>query len=198
MAQSYPLDLPNDYIASITMRMNSAVAETRSPFTFSTTTQVFGGQMWMADITLAPMDRPDAAAWTAFFAALNGKQGRFLLGDPAGSKRGTATAMTVTGVAGDGTVDATVTSGQTLKAGDYFQLGTGIDSTLHMVTKDYTGTGTAADLEIYPALRKARTSVSATLTDPKGVFVLSSNENAFSISSAQVYSFTFGAMELVS
>lgn len=198
MAQSYPLNLPNDYIAAINIRMNSAVADTRSPFTYTSDTQVFAGQMWLADITLAPMSRPDAAAWTGFFAALNGKEGRFLLGDPAAtSPLGTATSLTVTGVAGDNTVQAVVTSGKTLKSGDYFQLGTGIDSTLHMVTKNYTGTGAATNLEIFPALRKDRTSVAATLTNPKGVFVLSTNERGFSISGAQQYNFTFGAMELV-
>lgn len=198
MAQSYPLDLPNDYIAAINIRMNSAVADTRSPFTYTSDTQVFAGQMWLADITLAPMSRPDAAAWTGFFAALNGKEGRFLLGDPAAtSPLGTATALTVSGVAGDNTVQAIVASGKTLKSGDYFQLGTGIDSTLHMVTKNYTGTGAATNLEIFPALRKTRSSVSANLNAPKGVFVLSTNERGFNISAAQQYNFTFGAVELV-
>jgi hypothetical protein len=199
MAQTYPLDFPNDYISSISIRMNSAVAETSSPFTYSSDTQVFAGQMWMADITLAPMSRPDAAAWTGFFAALNGKEGRFLLGDPAATAPlGTATSLTVSGVAGDGTVSAIVPSGKTLLSGDYFQLGTGIDSTLHMVTKNYTGTGSEADLEIYPALRKTRTSVVANLDAPKGVFKLSTNERGFNITAALQYSFTFGATELVS
>jgi hypothetical protein len=103
----------------------------------------------------------------------------------------------ISGSAGASTVSATVTSGRTLKSGDYFQLGTGADSTLHMVTKDFTGTGSAANLEIFPALRKARSSVSATLSAPKGVFALASNASQVSISQVQHYGFTFVCEEYI-
>lgn len=198
MAITYPLTQPNDYISNVTLRMISAVATGRSEFTFQSTTQVYDGQRWEMDITLAPMDRPQAAAWVAFFAALNGKQGYFFAGDPAGAvARGTATSLAVTGSAGDSTVSAVVTSGQTLLAGDYFQLGTGADSTLHMVTQDFTGTGSAADLEIFPALRKARSSVSADLSAAKGLFRLSSNTSTLTISQVQHYGAMFTCEEYI-
>jgi hypothetical protein len=198
MAISYPLSFPNDYIQNITLRMVSAVAESQSPFTFESQFQVYDGQRWEMDITLAPMDRPQAAAWVGFLGALNGKQGYFLAGDPAGATiAGTATAATISGSAGDSTVSATVTSGRTLKSGDYFQLGTGADSTLHMVTQDFTGTGSAANLEIFPALRKDRTSVAANLTAAKGLFGLASNTSSVSISQVQHYGFTFVCSERI-
>lgn len=198
MAISYPLALPNDYIQNVTLRMVSAVAESRSPFTFESQFQVYDGQRWEMDITLAPMDRPQAAAWVGFFGALNGKQGYFLAGDPAGTQAlGTATAATISGSAGDSTVSAVVTAGQTLLSGDYFQLGTGADATLHMVTKDFTGTGLAADLEIFPALRKARSSVAAVLTAPKGLFGLASNTSSLTISQVQHYGAMFVCSERI-
>lgn len=118
------------------------------------------------------------------------------MGDPmASSVRGTATTATITGSAGGNTVSAVVASGATLLAGDMFQLGTGSDATLHKVLADYTGTGSGANLEIWPALRKARSSVSADLTSAAGLFRLKSNETNWSVNNLAVYGITFGAVE---
>ena len=144
------------------------------------------------------MKRANAEQWISFLASLRGRFGSFLLNDPdATSPRGTATAATISGSAGDRTVSATVTSGDTLLAGDYIQLGTGSDSTLHKVILDFTGTGSAADLEIFPALRKTRSSVSADLTSASGLFRLSSNESSWDANDVSTYGITFGAVEVV-
>lgn len=199
MAISYPLSLPSNIgMASIELRANNVVAVSQSPFTLKHTVHAYDGQAWEADITLPPMNRDDAEAWIAFLMSLKGRYGTFLLYDPAArSIRGTATSATITGSAGDDTVDCTVATGKTLKAGDYIQLGTGSDATLHKVLVDYTGTGSNADLEIWPKLRKNRSSVSATLTDASGVFRLSDNITAWSVNDASFYGISFGAMEVV-
>ena len=199
MAITYPLSLPTTIgIAEIEIRARSAVAISQSPFTFKTQTVTYSGQMWSASVVIPPVLRSDAEAWIAFLLALNGPQGTFLLGDPnATALRGTATSVTVTGSAGDSTVSATVTAGQTLLAGDYIQLGTGLDTTLHKVTQNFTGTGSAANLEIWPRLRKSRSSVSATLSNTKGLFRLSEPEQAFSIGSSSQYAIRFDCMEAV-
>ena len=108
-----------------------------------------------------------------------------------------ATAATISGAAGDRTISATVTSGQTLLAGDYIQLGTGSDSTLHKVIQDFTGSGSAANLEIWPSLRKTRSAVSADLTSASGLFRLGSNETSWSADEVSTYGITFGAVEVV-
>jgi hypothetical protein len=82
----------------------------------------------------------------------------------------------------------------TLKAGDYIQLGTASDATLHKVLVDKSGSGT---LEIWPKLRKDRSSVSAGLTSASGVFRLASNETAWSVNDASFYGISFGATEVV-
>lgn len=194
MAISYPLSLPTNIgMASIELRAKNTVAVSSSPFTYKQTVYAYDGQMWEADVTLPPMNRDDAESWIAFLMSLKGRYGTFLLNDPsATSVRGTATSATITGSAGDSSV--TVTMSGTLKAGDYIQLGAASDATLHKVLADKSGSGT---LEIWPKLRKARSSVSADLTSASGLFRLASNETAWSVNDASFYGISFGATEVV-
>lgn len=199
MAISYPLSLPTvTRVRSIDLRAINAVAYSQSPFTFSGQAHAYQGQMWQADVSLPPMRRTAAEQWLAFLVSLRGQYGTFLLGDPTCSSiRGTATSCSITGSSGDNTVSATVPSGETLLAGDYIQLGSAATATLHKVLVDYTGTGADADLEIWPALRVNQSSASATLSNAKGNFRLSTNEQAWSINEASIYGITFGAMEAI-
>tara|TARA_B100001093_G_C26599358_1_gene915177 strand:- start:88 stop:687 length:600 start_codon:yes stop_codon:yes gene_type:complete len=199
MAITYPLALPTATgIRSITWTMVNATAYSESPFTFAGQTHAYTGERWEADISLPRMKRAQAEQWISFLISLRGRFGSFLLNDPdATSPRGTATAATISGAAGDRTISATVTSGQTLLAGDYIQLGTGSDSTLHKVIQDFTGSGSAANLEIWPSLRKTRSAVSADLTSASGLFRLGSNETSWSADEVSTYGITFGAVEVV-
>jgi hypothetical protein len=192
MAISYPLSLPaENQIRGISMEAVTAGAMARSPFTLSSQVFAFSGEMWRADVTLKPMRRPDAAAWVAFGLKCRGRFGTFLLGDPFGSvARGTATSASVTGGAGDRTVAVTMSG--TLLAGDYIQIGTGADATLHSVLEDQSGSGT---LEIWPALRKARAGAAVTTSSPKGVFRLAANSHRWDVDALCVYGLTFAAEE---
>lgn len=199
MSISYPLSLPTvSGIRAVEFRATNAVAYSASPFTFAGQAHAYPGQMWQADVTLAPMrDRADAEEWNAFLLSLFGQSGTFLLGDPnGGSLRGTATSCVVTGAAGANTVSAVVPLHETLAAGDYIQLGTGANARLHKVLASYTGTGAGADLEIWPALRVARSGVSAILSNCVGVFRLSSNETGWAADISN-YSITFAAREAI-
>lgn len=199
MTITYPISMPAlSSIRQVDFSASNAVAYSQSPFTFSGQAQAYAGQMWRAEVTLVPMKRADAEQWVAFLMSLRGQFGRFYLADPLSTAiRGTATALTVTGSAGANTVSATVTNGQTLLAGDMFQLGSGSDATLHKVLVNYTGTGSATDLEIWPALRKDRTAASADLTSPVGVFRLASNDIQWSVNEASIYGMSFSAMEAI-
>lgn len=194
MAISYPVALPTHTgIAQIELRAVNAVAYSSSPFTFAGQAHAYPGQMWQADVSLPPMFEADAEQWLGFLLSLRGQFGTFLLGDPLRtSPRGTATAATITGSAGDSSVSVTMTG--TLLAGDYLQLGSADGARLHKVVKDQSGSGT---LEIWPALRVNRSSASATLTNAQGVFRLSSNEQAWSINEASIYGITFAAREAI-
>lgn len=196
---TYPLSLPTvSGIRAIEFRAMNAVAYSASPFTFAGQAHAYPGQMWQADVTLAPMRaRAEAEEWNAFLLSLRGQFGTFLLGDPnAGSNRGTATSCVVTGAAGANTVSAVVPLHETLAAGDYIQLGTGANARLHKVLANYTGTGAAADLEIWPALRVARSGVSASLSNCVGVFRLATNDTGWAADISN-YSITFAAREAI-
>ena len=197
MAITYPLSLPNaTKIRSIELRAMNAVADSRSQFTFVGQVHAYPGQMWIADITLPPMNAAQAEDWIAFLLSLRGQFGTFLLGDPLRTAlRGTATSCSVTGTSGANTVSATVPDGETLLAGDYIQLGSAGTATLHKVLVNYTGTGSAANLEIWPALRTNHTATDAILANAKGLFRLSSNEQAWSINEVEIYGITFAAKE---
>jgi hypothetical protein len=199
MAISYPLSLPTvSGIRAVEFRATNAVAYSASPFTFAGQAHAYPGQMWQADVTLAPMrDRADAEEWNAFLLSLFGQSGTFLLGDPnASTLRGTATSCAINGAVGANTVTATVPDGQTLLAGDYIQLGTGANARLHKVLAPFTSTGFAADLEIWPSLRSSASDVSASLSNCVGVFRLSSNETGWAADISN-YSITFAAREAI-
>jgi len=194
MAISYPLTMPTNIgIASIELRAKNTVAVSMSPFTYKQQTHSYDGQMWEADVTLPPMNRDDAESWVAFLMSMKGRAGSFLLYDPsAKSARGTATSATITGSVGADSLTVVMTG--TLKAGDYIQLGAASDATLHKVLVDKSGSGT---LEVWPKLRKDRSSVSAVLVNASGVFRLASNETSWSVDNASFFGISFGATEVL-
>lgn len=192
MAISYPLTLPaQGCIRRISMQAVNAGAVSRSPFTFNQQVFTYSGEMWRADVTLKPMRRDNAAAWVAFLLKCRGRLGTFLLGDPFGAQsRGTATGVSVSGGAGDRTLSVAMSG--TLLEGDYIQIGTGADATLDQVLQDQSGPGT---LEIWPALRKARTGAAATTTNAQGNFRLITSAQGWDVDEVAVYGLTFGAEE---
>ena len=194
MAILYPLTMPSNIgMASIELRTRNAVAVSMSPFTYKQQTHSYDGQMWEADVTLPPMNRDDAESWVSFLMSLKGRAGTFLLYDPsAKSARGTATSATVTGSTGDDSLAVVMTG--TLKAGDYIQIGSASDATLHKVLVDQSGDGT---LEVWPKLRKDRTSEAVVLTNASGVFRLAANDTSWSVNNASFFGISFGATEVL-
>lgn len=206
MGVTYPLSLPNsNSIRGIELRAINAVAYSRSPFTFAGQAHAYSGQMWTADITLKPMRRSDAEQWIAWLISLRGQFGTFLLNDPLGcTPRGSAGGTPlVNGSAQTGNlinIDG-CTASQTgwLKAGDYVQFGSGSSASLHKVLEDVDTDGSGeTTLEIWPSVRTAPADNSTVVTSSaKGLFRLSSNEQAWSVNEASIYGITFGAMEAV-
>lgn len=196
---SYPLQIPKPhFIQSFEMRVRNAVAVSRSPYTFASQAHAYPGQMWELDITLAPMRRDIAEQWLAFLISLRGQYGTFMMGDPLNVKpRGNLTSLVVSGQAGANAVTAKMPFGQSIKAGDYIQLGEASDATLHKVLTDYTGTGQAQTdvLDIWPAIRRDRDNVTAILNNTQGIWRLASNETMWSVNNIAVYGMSFGCVE---
>ena len=204
MAHTYPLNLPaGNAIADLTIHAASAVAASMSPFTFEQQVFVHMGQIWRADVELKPMKRADAAAWRAFFLALNIRQGTFLMGHPVEtSPRGTwagapkvlgAHAAGVTTIAMDG-----FTAAATVKTGDQFQIGSGATTHLHEVTLDATADGGGLlTLEIWPRTRAALADNDTFVTsNPKGLWRLDMDEAQWNYALGQIYrGLAFSAIE---
>lgn len=208
MAISYPLALPTHTgIARIELRATNAVAYSRSPFTFAGQAHAYAGKAWQADVTLPSMKREDAERWVAWLISLKGQLGTFYLGDPAattplGSARDTDTIL----------VDGAVSSGDTiaidsapasqtdyLKAGDYMEIGTGVNRQLFKVLNDVDTDGAgSATVDVWPNVRTSIADDAAvTVQSAQGIFRLASNEQSFSINEASIYGITFGAIEAV-
>src|SRR5260370_625917 len=198
MAITYPLTMPAAPPGpkQIVLVQNFIVAENDSVFTGQAQIYEHQGSWWSAQVDLPPMKRAAASAWIAFLAALNGRSGTFLMGDPLGTAPlGTAGGSPIVSGAGQ-TGKMLLISGLTgiLKAGDYFQLGSGLTQRLYM---NLTGTvGGTPTLGIFPRLRESPAHAAPlVLASPLGVFRLAANLSQFSIDTAGFYGISFGARE---
>jgi hypothetical protein len=194
MALSYPLSTPTSIgIESIEIRAVNSVAVSQSPFTFKQQVISHGGQKWEASVSIPSVRKDKAAEWKAMLVGLKGQTGTFLLGDPDyATPQGTVSSCTLTGVAGQESVDVVMTG--TFKAGDYIQLGAGATAKLHQVLLDQAGDGS---LEIWPPLRSDYTDELVIFNGAKGVFRLSQSTTSWSINNANSYGISFDAVESI-
>lgn len=207
MSITYPITAPSvRKLTGIHLRDMTASASSRSPYTLTSQTQVFDGQMWGLDVSLPLMRRDEGgAAWEAFLLRLNGSEGSFLMGDPVGATgRGVLTGAPLVKGAGqsgnvlliDGATPDTV--GWALE-GDYIQLGTGATTRLHKVIMSADAdAGGNVSLTIWPRLREAPVDDSAVVVQncvgrwrrPPG-----EQSPGWSIESPDFYAFDFTAIE---
>ncbi len=206
MAISYPLSLPDvTSFQSARMTARSVVGVSKSPFTGAQQVQKHQGQWWEFDCQLIPMARADAEKWISFLVSLNGMQGTFLLGDPLGAtaRGGAGGTPVVKGASQTG--NSLITDGWTasqtgiLKAGDYFQLGTGASSKLYKVLADANSDGSGdATFDIWPSINTAVADDSTiVVSSAKGLFRLATNETFFDLRLAQKYGLSFSAIGVV-
>lgn len=186
MAISYPLTLPNisgqdsDFI-SMTWRRFEPNAMTVSPFTGIQQVQVSQGQWWEVEVNLYPMKRADYAIWQAWVLSLQNSFGTLLLGDPEatasqGALGGTPVVKTLASK-GASTLDiknASINITGWMKAGDFFQIGTGSTSRLYQLLEDADTDGSGdATLTFWPSLRvDAAVDTAITTSDAVGLFRL--------------------------
>lgn len=202
MAIAFPIDLPDtDSFREARMTARTIVGVTRSPFTGAQQVQKHQGQWWEFECALVPMNRDTAEDWIAFLLSLNGQEGTFLLGDPLGAvPRGLATGTPkIKGASQTGrtliTDGWTASTPNILKAGDYFQLGSGSQTRLHKVLTNATSNSAGeATLDIFPEIKTAYSDNTAISTsNAKGAFRLTSNEMGFDLQQASKYGMSFAS-----
>ena len=209
MTISYPLSLPAvKGIATIRVVARNVTAISRSPFALSAQVYRWSGQAWEADITLPAMQRADAESWLSFLLKLKGRYGTFLLGDPNGATpRGSAattpgTPLVAGGAQVGGSLDIDglpLSATNYLLAGDYIQLGTGLSTRLYKVLNNVSSNGSGqATLDLWPDLRSSPgDNATVVVSNAKGLFRLSNQDQDFTIDDSSTYNITFGAMEAI-
>lgn len=213
VSYSYPLDFPSAAVFAVDYAPQHASAIGRSPFTLKGDVQAYQGQLRRWTVTLAPQqDQDTIAALETFLLKLNGREGTFLLGDPArASARGSYDSGSDTPLldsAGSPSVNlegdrVLVTDGwrsnQTglLKAGDPIQLGSGATASLHTCLDDVDSDGSGiAEIDIWPRLRRTHAdNAPLTITGAKGLWKLAGDPQ-WSVSPGLIYDgFTFDIVE---
>lgn len=199
MALTYPLNFPNVGISSMTMRLVRAVSEVESPFTFNKQIFQHQGTKWEAEITLPPLTDQESRAVQAFLTGLKGQTGTFLFGNPLhATQYGTATSVALSANAAIGDDQLTCIGNGTLLAGDFFQLGTGLDARIHQVVEDVIFGFTAETVKIEPPVRaSANSGDSLVLSNPKGAWRLSNSDVEWAINNASIHGITIPCVEAV-
>lgn len=207
MTITYPLTFPAVSIVKSSFRLVRATSISESPFTFAQQAYKFSGERWEGEVSFQPVRRADAAEIQAFLGELYGKYGTFLYGDPDALQQGLRGAGGGTPLVkgGSQTGNTLLIDGLTsalanvYKKGDYFQLGSGTDSRLYMITQDISSnTAGEATLQFVPALRSSPADNAAlTFTSAKGLFRAAENSAQWDSDSAMIYGFTFAFMEAV-
>lgn len=207
MSISFPLALPTiTGIAGGTLRMRSVVGVSQSPFSGAQQVQEYQ-EWWEGEITLPPLNTTEKQdIWLSFFASLRGQSGTFLFGDPLKSTtRGVGTGTPLVNGASQ-TGKALITDGWTvsttgiLKAGDYFQIGTGTTTRLYRNLQDVNSDGSGnATFDIFPRLRESPADNAAiTVASCKGTFRLATNETNWDFSPGNlVTGITFPIIEAI-
>lgn len=203
---SFPATFPTVGIQSSRFGLKTASSVSQSPFSFAQQVYNFTGQMWHGSVTFPPCTNAQAARIKGFLASLLGQYGTFLYGDPdflakgvLGTNGGTPLVKGDSQTGKSLTTDGWTALQTVLKAGDYFQLGTGANARLYMLTTDAASdTGGNATLVFEPSLRSSPADNAViTTTGAKGLFRLASNNVEWDSNHASIYGFTIDFMEAV-
>jgi len=200
---TYPLTFPSVSVVKSKFALNVATTSNTSPFTGEQQVYFFGGQWWTGEVTFKPSTRAEISAVQAFLAKLKGQYGTFLYGDPdalAGGFMGAGGTILVNGASQTGntlTVDGMSLSTTVAKAGDYFQLGTGVNARLYMFTEDLVSDGAGAGTATFePNLRASpNDNDQLDITDPVGAFRLSENTSEWMSNYSSTYDVTISFRE---
>lgn len=205
MAITYPIDFPTSFgVSKFSIGLDHAVAVSESEFTFAQQTQEHQGTAWEITATINLLDRDQAEEYNAFLIMLGGRKGVFTMSVPGSENpRGTITGTPlVNGENQTGqelVVDGLdVSTAGVLKTGDYFQLGSGLNTTLHKILLgvDSDENGEATILFAPKIITAPEDDAELTVVNPKGLFRLKSNLLPVSIKSPNIHSLSFSAREV--
>lgn len=205
MSIVYPLSFPaTPGPAQATIEPNDTIGVSTSPYTGQQELVEHQGKFWTLKVAFPIMTRATAEPILAVLTALKGPLGTFYFGDPlATTPLGVATGTPLVSGTNNARAATLVTKGWTtgvtniLKAGDYLQVGAGLQQRLYKVLNSVNSDGSGnATFDIWPTLREALTdSMPITLSSTKGTFRLDSNKRSWVESVGGFYTVSFGGIE---
>jgi hypothetical protein len=203
MPVTYPLTFPAVGVTDSRFALRRIIGSTMSEFTGQEQFYRHQGEWWEGEVSFRPMRRADAALVQAFVAELRGRSGTFLYGDPdalAQGFMGAGGTILVNGAGQTGNdlnVDGMTISSTRAKAGDYFQLGTGLDARLYMFTKDLASNGSGVGVASFePRLRVSPADNQALIiSSPRGLMRLSENVSEWQSDKSGIYNITLSFRE---
>lgn len=178
---SYPITIPltaTTRESAISLIASTVIGVSQSPYTNATQVYDHDTDAWQLRVSINPLTRAEAQPWVAFLAALRGRRGTFMFGpaifrDPLGTGNGIPVLTGAPSARRTITTEGWAPSETVLKAGDLFQLDDRLYMTLFDVVSDGSGDAT---IETFPKIRASHAANTALiLTDPKGIFRLTSN-----------------------
>ena len=178
---TYPLDFPDVGIQVMRFAKGSITNVSESPFTATQQVARSAGEWWEGEIAFVPLTASQANLVKAFLLKCRGRFGTFLFGDPyylangpqgVGGGTPLVNGSSQTGNSLD--VDGFPNSTTVYKAGDYFQLGSGLTSRLYCLTDDVISNGSGeATLSFEPKINTAPSDNDPLVfTGAKGLFRL--------------------------
>lgn len=200
MAITFPITLYSGVTPRrVRIKKKSTVGVSKSPFTGEQQIYVHQGETWEMSVDYPPLERADAEELIGSLLQLNGREGTFQMGDPVGATpRGTwnGGSPVLSGAHALGVKTLTIrgVDGLTWKSGDWLQIGT----YLHKVTLSgqQSGSPSVGTVEIWPRTRAAYSDGQAlVVASAKGLWRLSSNDQAWDIETAQLYGISFECEE---
>lgn len=192
---------PKDLVENVSRNLAVAAAAVQSPFTGTQQVQNWGGRWWEYSVGLMVQQGQAGRALSAFMAALRGPVTPFLFDDPTIVQTGSYGTPLVNGDSQTGRTLVTDGWGaEGLSAGDFFSLGSDVDTRFYQLTADVVPVAGAATLEFTPALRSSPADNAALeVVNPKVLLRLTSPVPT-SInpgSNEAVYRFSFTAREAI-
>jgi hypothetical protein len=175
MGVAYPLNMPGG-LRAINLEASNAITINRSPFSFQSWRQDWGGDRWLISGSARLHNAAEVNEWRGFFSALAGGRGSFLAGDPwyPGPKGSVSITAAIDGSNQYGTLlnlrNFTPNKATVLMRGDYFSIG----QRLYVVLEDRPGDGVGnVQAPIFPSLRDSPANLtSLNFAKPKGRFRL--------------------------
>lgn len=190
-------ELPLTLIRNITRRLATSVGSSTSPFTGRQQVQDWGGEWWEYEIEFATTQGLNARRLSAFFDALGGIRGTFTFRDPSILNPTGLGSPLVNGASQTGNSLVIDALGGTLRAGDFFSMGTGAAIRLYRLTADAVPSGGNATLQIVPKLRSSPTDNAAlNITNP-GVLLRAASPIPTSIGQVDKHAFSIMAREAI-